>query len=258
MRATRNPSMPRLSRVSAMLIPALLLVAGQAAAEWKVSDRNTHEGLDRVNETLESQTNKRLEEIRNQQKIGKAGKSATEDPKDPELSLDEEKPTEVAQFGEETRCPDSGTKSKTGQNQLTICKEIVKTELAQYKYALAMRKVALERQKRLKAIEDARANLTDDSTGKLQSNSNELLALLARMEVDRQQYRTYMDAYAARLSYLRALRESLGENALNGKKAGTTPGDVVTGVGTLATLRGALEASQSSYTSAGARFKKAD
>lgn len=255
MSATHKDSPQRPRRLCALLAAALMLVAGQASAQWKVTDEVTHEGLDRVNSTIEQQTNKRLEEIRNQQKIGKGGKSATDDPENPGVILEKDRPTAIADFGEDTRCPKPGAeKSKAAGNQWTICTEIVKTELAQYNYALAMRKVALDRQTRLKAIEDARANLTDDSTGKLQSNSNELLALLARMEADRQQYRTYMDAYAARLTYLRSLRESLGENALNGK-AGSGLGSVVSGGLSVVSLKAALEAQQSSYTSAGERFK---
>jgi hypothetical protein len=46
----------------------------------KVTDEVTHEGLDRVDQTLKSETNKRLEEIRNQQKIDRANKSADKDP----------------------------------------------------------------------------------------------------------------------------------------------------------------------------------
>jgi hypothetical protein len=223
-----------------------LFATGQAGAQWQVTDEVTHEGLDRVNNTLEQKTNGGLKDLYNQQKIGDAKRSTDggrEKPDDPAVTLEKDKPSEVsARYGEETRCPED-PKVKPGSlahDQWKICKEIVKTELAQYNYALSMREVALERQTRLKAIEDARLQLNQEKdTGKLASNSNELLALLARMEADRQQYRTYMDAYAARVKFLVALREALGQRALNGKN---TAGEIALGLAALGALEVALDA----------------
>lgn len=238
---------------------ALLLVAGHAHAQWQVTDEVTHEGLERVDNTLKNQTNKRIEELRDQHKIGGAGRStqgASDKPDDPGVTLDKDKPITIqsAQSAEELRCGETpGADKVVLRDRWTVCSEILKTELAQYNYALAMRAVAIQRQDRLKAIEDARSRLNQgyEDVGKLQSNSNELLALLARMEADKQQYRTYMDAYASRLTYLQALRESLGQQAINGKK--NTVGEVAVGAAALVALKGTLEGQKTSQKSV--RFK---
>lgn len=244
MRTKTSTFLRRSTSLRSVLAIAMLVLVGQAHAEWKVSDKDTHTGLDTLDKTIREETNKRLEQIRDQQKIGTGQKSADEDPKDPSLTLTEDKPTDATVDGKATRCPKS--ESAAASNQSIICEEIVKTELAQYKYALAMRAVALKRQERLNQIESARKNLKDSDAGKLQSNSNELLALLTRMESDRQQYRTYMDAYAARLIYLRALHEAVGNQALNGRNA---IADAAAGLVGLGTLGGLLDLQRSSKRS---------
>ena len=223
----------------------LLLMAGHAHAQWQVTDEVTHQGLENVDSTLKNQTNKRLEELGDQQRIGSAQKSAEEDPQAPGVSLDKDRPATIQSTitVETLRC---GEKPDAGKGILrdrwTVCSEIVRTELAQYNYALSIREVAIQRQTRLKDIEDARGRLSEgyQDAGKLQSNNNELLALLARMEVDKQQYRTYMDAYASRLTYLQSLREALGQQAINGKKKNTL-GEIALGAGAMGALKLALD-----------------
>lgn len=246
MRAKTSNLLRRRAPLRSLLAIAMLMLAGQANAEWKVTDRDTHTGLDTLDKTIREETNKRLEQIRDQEKIGMGQKSADGDPDAPKEVLPEDRPTNAVVDSKATRCPKS--ESAVANSQNTICEEIVKTELAQYNYALAMREVALKRQKRLNDIESARAKLKETDAGKLQSNSNELLALLARMESDRQQYRTYMDAYAARLTHLRALHEALGNQALNGRNKSMIS-DAVGGLAGLATLKGLLEVEQSSKKS---------
>jgi len=238
----------------------LLTAAGHANADWRVTDQVTHEGLDRVDNTLKNQTNKRIEEVRDQQKIGDAKRStqgASDKPDDPGVILQKDKPATIqsTQSVEELRCGEQPDADKSVlRDRWAVCSEILKTELAQYNYALAMRAVAIQRQDRLTAIEDARSRLNQSyqDAGKLQSNSNELLALLARMEADKQQYRTYMDAYASRLTYLQALRESLGQQAINGSSKNTL-GQIAVGAGALAALRVTLDGQKTSQKSV--RFK---
>jgi hypothetical protein len=221
-----------------------LWTVGQAHAQWQVTDAVTHEGLDRINSTLKDQTNERLKDLYDQQRIGQASGTTGGDPEPPEAVLDKDRLSAVmesAEYGETTRCPQPRSEAKLPQDQWIICKEIVKTELAQYRYALAMREAVMQRQVRLKNLENARADLTQgDDTGKLHSNSNELLALMARLDTDQQQYRTYMDAYAARLQYLHSLRQALGEQAINGSLRAA-----LIGAGAIEALDLALKAQQS-------------
>ncbi|HEY0335201.1 MAG TPA: hypothetical protein VGC74_16100 [Stenotrophomonas sp.] len=250
--SVRRPS--GVPSVSLVLLLLLLLLGGRAQAQWQVTDPITHQALEQVNANLEEATNPRLQEIYDQQHIGKARRSTDGGrslPEAPEIALIKGRPSEVAvNGGEAARCRLApATKvASLGYQQWLICREIVRTELAQYNYALAMREVALGRQDRLKRIEEARARLDKHrDAGKLVSNSNELLALLVRLEADRQQYRTYMDAYGVRIKYLASLRDALGQQSINGKG---TLAQAAVGAGALVALELALDAQKTSRKAA--------
>jgi len=228
-------------------------VARPAHAQWQVSDDATHSSLDLVQSKLgeikEAQrtTNQWLDDQYQQQDIGAASRSAEQKPDDPGLLLQKDQLSKIS-GGRDTRCPSMGA-SVAATRQQTVCQEIVDTEVAQYNYALAMRQTAIERQTRLDTLESERANLSPKTdAGKLQTNSNELLALIARAEVDRQQYRTYMDAYAARLHYLRSLQDSLGTQAINGsaETRGGIAARIIGGVVALGALETALQLQKTS------------
>ncbi|MDV3468446.1 hypothetical protein RZA67_06820 [Stenotrophomonas sp. C3(2023)] len=225
---------------SVVLIGGLLSWPWCVHADWRVHDERAR---------------KVLEELKRQQSPGVAsGRRSTEAGRDtpagPELALDDQEPVkELDLDASALRCPpprrQGGGKAaaKAQQQQWQLCRDIVATELAQYRYALAMRAVALARQDRLRALEDERATLTAvTDTGRLHSNSNALLALQVRLVVDAQQYRTYMDAYAARLVHLRALQQAVAQRAVNGR---SDPGaEVIRGGLSLATLELALRAAR--------------
>lgn len=98
---------------------------------------------------------------------------------------------------------------------------MVKTENAQFIYMVKFHEMTAERLKRLDEIEQERQGLENkpENYGKLQDNTNKLLALNTRMELDEAQMQSAMNAYDTRLAYLRTLQAQKTEEALSGKKA---------------------------------------
>ena len=139
--------------------------------------------------------------------------------------------------------------------QTLICEEIVRTENAQFIYNVRFHEMAAERLERLKEIEQERQALSDspENYGKLQDNTNKLLALNTRMALDAAQMESATQAYDARLAFLRAYQAQKTREQLTGKAAGTGGGGlfdidlgslggaVIGGV----VLKGALESQQS-------------
>lgn len=215
-----------------------LSAVGNANAQWQVVDNDANRTLSEIKDRLgDGNVNENLEKLHEQQQIG-AHQSAGEQAKDPEEVLDKDKPmgTVMTDIGVDQRCPPTDAQG-VAQQQWQLCQLIVQTELAQYKYSLKMYETAKQRYERLKAIQDERSNIGADEQGKLQDNSNKLLALLSLLEIDRQQQRSYMDAYAARLNYLKAARDTLTKQALSGNPNAATSiigGEILAGALALA------------------------
>lgn len=100
--------------------------------------------------------------------------------------------------------------------QYKLCKDILETQKAQFKYNVMMSELADVRYQRLQQIERDRGKIGDTEAGKLQDNTNRMLALIALIQIDQQQQKTYNDAYSSRLVYLRGMQDRLSQVALNG------------------------------------------
>lgn len=242
----------RLSGLIALILSSALSCAPAFAQNaWEVHDKHANDHLAEIEKRIgdDGTVNGNLRKLA---KIGGSGKSG-DDAKEPEEKLNPAQPSDQVNKTVNDRCPGSGGAAGAAQQQWQLCQEIVKTELAQYKYSMTMYELARTRQQRLQEIERERGGLGADEQGKLQDNTNKLLALLSRMEVDRQQSRAYMDAYAARLAYLRAVRDMLSNEVLRGKdggggggsSGGGVNGRVAAGVVGLATMKAALDAVKS-------------
>lgn len=120
---------------------------------------------------------------------------------------------------------------KLAPAQQSICQEIANTEDAQYQYMVTMYTTTKTRDQRLRAILQERNNIGGSDLGKLESNTNELVALYALMALDRQQMESANYAYATRLRYLRNQLTELANAAATGTPVNSGPSISLPGVG---------------------------
>ncbi|MGY0505420.1 hypothetical protein [Luteimonas sp. e5] len=215
----RRPASPRRRwlRDGLFTVTGMALVLSlSASAEWRVQDREARSTLKEIRDSNTIGGNSGTNEI-------------TKDPGEMEMkghggqaiaNLDKTKITQ-ARFENTERCGSRpGRKAEdVHRQQWTICTEIVTTELAQYQYSLEMYARAKKRHEDLAKLEEERNNLKGyQDYGKLQTNTNKILALQAQLQIDHLQDKTYMDAYHARLQYLRAAQTTLADRALNGTR----------------------------------------
>lgn len=93
------------------------------------------------------------------------------------------------------------------------CIDAVATKTAQFTYMKAMYDMALKRQSTLNDLQSARRNLGAEDFGKLQDNTNQILTLIAQIQIDRQQMESINNAYSARLDYLQNQQTQLAKSA---------------------------------------------
>lgn len=262
---------PRRTRTSSALRAVLFTGLGiglaaslSASAEWRVYDDDNERELKDVNQKLDSQNKVGGGDFQSDAAEGEP-QGRFKDPPKKFTTADQDKPSSV-DMTEGMRCPQpkapkapsipgvdatsslSSIASMGGggipEQQWKICKEIMETERAQFKYSLMMSELAQKRYERLQEIQQQRGNIGSNNVGELTSNTNKMLALLTLIQIDQQQHKTYNDAYAARLAYLNAMSGRLGQMAVNGTRgtdtsAGgglTSPGGV--GGGALSSLGG--------------------
>ncbi|WP_152540869.1 hypothetical protein [Luteimonas huabeiensis] len=253
----------------------LLLAMGSAAAQWRVVDREANEKLERANDRLrdaneeldtisrrigntsasgdgEGSVTGNLRDLYRQQYI--AGYDSSDSDvaaaQEPEVSLDAERPSAAVAIRVEDRCPQPAA-GGVAQQQWQLCREIATTELAQYTYSLRMFELTRQRQRYLDQLKEQRADIREHEIGKLEDNTNRILLLMSQMEIDRQQQRYYMDAYAARINYLQQASRTMAQQALEGTRAGSGG---LPGLGAIvggAALAGALDAARTERRSSG-------
>lgn len=216
---------PRLGLKSGLLLTlVMVLVAGAATAEWRVRDQGARDRLDDIKNNIgnDGTVIGELKEINTRLAVESTSNESTpemiEEPEGDE-KLDAEQPT-AAQAEMDKLCP-AGVATTLGQQQRMLCQEMFKTELAQYRFSMRMFERSKENYDRLKEIQDRRNGMEADDYANLQYNTNELLALTALMDNDRDRYRTYMSAYDARVAHIRNARASLTRNALKGSGSPT-------------------------------------
>lgn len=227
-----------------------------AYAEWAVSDKTTQERIADSNKILgnkrDGTVSRSLQYLR---EVDKGDFSKTESSQkryeDPSLKWekkDYDKPSSVdvdvdkrCRRGKVPDMPDIPGVPKInvsvgGKNlfdeSYQLCKEIVETEKAQFKYNLIMSELAGKRYERYWSIANERNKLKEDDAGKLQSNSNKMTALLTLIGIDAAQQKSYNDVYEARIAYLTASRDALAMRVATGGTAGSKDGKI--GAGDLA------------------------
>lgn len=202
-----------------------LLVTGVAMAAWQVNDRTTQREIRVVQDRLGSgNVNERLNELNKKLRVAPRSGSTTAMVVEPsgDEKLDAMQPTTVS-VAIDKHCA-AGASTTLGQQQLALCQELIRTELAQYRFSMRMFERAKENYDRLKQIEDRRRALGANDYADVQYNTNELIALNTLMDNDRDRYQTYMAAYEARKAYIQTSRSALTRNALKGNGSLSLPG----------------------------------
>ncbi|MGO3126507.1 MAG: hypothetical protein ACTIJY_00390 [Luteimonas sp.] len=214
---------PRARRQFVVVIAAAAVLAtGAAAAAWQVHDRETYQQVqqlrDRIGGGSSTTVVGELQKVNTRLQVDhKPTGETVELLAEPEgtAKLDRTMPS-AAGLSIGRLCP-SGVSSGLGLRQRTLCREMVQTELAQYAFAMRMFERAAEHHTRLEAIEQRRRALGAEDYADLQANSNELLALSAMMDNDRDRYQTYMRAYEARVAHIRNTQIVLTRNLFKGR-----------------------------------------
>jgi hypothetical protein len=132
-------------------------------------------------------------------------------------------------------------------SQQAVCTELVKTMNAQYMYMKTMYDNTGTRHRRLTELVDARRQLTAADYGKLEDNTNQILALQTLAVLDRQQMESAHHAYQARIDHLNNQLIHQANAATSGMPTGG-PGSVVgSAIGGMvggAVLKAALDTSR--------------
>ena len=209
-------------KASPRLVIALAIVAllgtGVAAAAWEVNDRKTQDELKEVqsrlgnNGTVTGELNDINRKLQINPRGGTTPDMVAEPTGDEALNATQPSTTAVPM----TQLCTTGASTPLGQQQQQLCRELANTELAQYRFSMRMFERASENYTRLKQLEDHRRGLSADDYANIQYNTNEVLALTALMDNDRDRYNTYMAAYDARVMHIKNSQTSLTRNALKG------------------------------------------
>lgn len=252
-RATFGPLRPPQAGPKSLLAlgAVCLLITGAASADWRVYDRRVHEQLrdeitPRIGNTNASGSGEgsvtgnqkqAYDQLRVKGDEFTAGGDSDDKPLEPKegddkLTGDKAKPTMATGTDMASRC------QATGQpQQQTICQEMYKTEIAKYRFSLEMYELAEKRNKKLQEIIKERNDLNEKDFGKMEENTNKLVALTAQMDNDRDRYQAYINAYDARMLHLQKSSDLLASQSINGCGG---IGGAIAGAAGAAVLIGAL------------------
>ncbi len=179
----------------------LLSMAGAASAQWEVVDKDL---------------NTKTKEIQDSLKLGKK-------PKDKDSGTEVDKPKEEIKVVPDdygiADCSSTTAGTPVATQQKEGCELIQRTRNSQYNYMVAMYDITKKRLERLRKIEQERAAIKDTELGKLEDNTNKLIALKTLMDIDRQQMESAMFAYQTRLVFLTKQQDAQAWAAMRGKKA---------------------------------------
>lgn len=210
------------SALAVLLGLSSLGVAGPVAAQWRVIDDTQIKANDQNTQTVtgNADSNRKiiddtLKTIYESQRIGPAASEEkpsgeeVEDPKEALAKVDDD--YGVSSCGSQT----SGT--PVSAKQKSTCELIQRTRNSQYNYMVAMHEITKKRLERLRAIEQERKEIQETQIGRLEDNTNKLVALKTLMDIDRQQMESAMFAYETRLNYLMKQQTNQSKSAMNGK-----------------------------------------
>jgi len=100
------------------------------------------------------------------------------------------------------------------------------------------------RESDLKSLIAARQALQSEDFGKLEDNTNKMIALRAQMDIDRQQMESINNAYTLRLNYLQGQQTQLAQAANSGNSSNNIITNTISQIASGALLKGALTLQQ--------------
>lgn len=209
--------------VSGIFFGAVLLgVAGSAAAQWQVIDsaqiKANEANTEAITKNADGNTDlidKTLNKIYDSNRIGPA--PSEEKPSGEEVEDPKEALAKVANDYGVASCASQTNGTPVADKQKTICELMQRTRNSQYNYMVAMHEITKKRLERLRTIEKERKEIHETQIGKLEDNTNKLIALKALMDIDRQQMESAMFAYETRMSYLTKQQANQSKSAMTGK-----------------------------------------
>lgn len=226
-----------------------LVLSGQARADWAVKDRelikNSGEQWKKENEKREqirTETNERLDSLRNIGNYTSAGEQFKEAEGDEKLPGNDA-PSATQDLKVENFCKAPESTGGVQSKQYDLCQELVKTQRAQYTYSMKVYENTKVRYEAFKKIQEERSGIGASDAGKLADNTNKLVALLTLMEIDKQQSDSYMRAYSARVDYLNKSMQHLSKQAIDGNPGSAEGfiGDTIGKAAAVGVLGAALE-----------------
>lgn len=222
-----EPSAPKASRWLTLGVAVVaLLGTGVAMAAWQVNDNNTQREIRTLQNRIGSDgtVTGRLSDLNRKLQVTPRGGTTPDMIAEPtgDEALDKNQPfaTPVAM---DKLCTE-GASTTLGTQQLALCQDLAKTELAKYRFSLRMFERSKQNYDRLKQLDDRRRALSANDYANIQYNTNEVLSLTALMDNDRDRYQTYMAAYDARIAHIQNSRAALTRNALKGTGSVSVPG----------------------------------
>lgn len=118
--------------------------------------------------------------------------------------------------GMEQRCPAALRAMLASSASAENCAMIVQTENARYNAIVTVLNVSRQRDAELRKIYAERAGIAQQDAGALQSNNNRLLAMQSRMQMDIQQARSQTEGYDRLLELLRDDQRMVANGTLDG------------------------------------------
>lgn len=219
------------------------IAIGTASAEWWVQDREARTTLKDIKTaigTSPDNVNQNLDDLHEQQKV-------QGDVYDP--AKDDDTKSKVAEAPDHQDKATSEARACGGKmpdDQKAVCRDIVKLENDRYTYIQDMRKLSIARENELQRIMQERESIGEWEYGKLQSNTNRLLALMAHQRIDQLNMQNAMTTYDDRLRNRKSKQTQLAEEKMDPSNSGIA-GQIINAGAQLATLKAALAVADAAH-----------
>ncbi|RYE72763.1 MAG: hypothetical protein EOO81_02525 [Oxalobacteraceae bacterium] len=180
---------------------------------------------------LKEQYDAQLEQMR-QLQIGASGGYSGKPGKKAEL------PAKRSRYQDEDKaCPEFEKAPVPGQR--AVCKNIVRFQNDQYNQLVDVLELEQKRTEELEKIYAEREGIKSDEPGRLQDNSNKIMSIQARAQLDMQNAKTTLDAYQSVVVSLEQEQARSTQMALEGRKDGSLVAGLVRGASLGLALEGA-------------------